>query len=238
MPFFSIITINLNNAIGLKKTIESVVSQTFTDVEYIVIDGDSTDASIETIKNFEKKISYWISEKDNGIYNAMNKGVRKATGKYLLFLNSGDMLADKEVLQRVAETKPAADLVYGNMLILESNGKIREGVMPEILNQMHLLRDTLWHPVTFISRKVFADNGYYDEQFKIAGDYEFFLNLILKRRSSYKHLPITISIFDNNGISASAANKKLLADERLRAQKRYFNPLLLGLFRLYSHIRS
>ncbi|MEP7170167.1 MAG: glycosyltransferase, partial [Bacteroidota bacterium] len=104
MPLFSIITVNLNNAAGLKKTIESVVTQTFNDVEYIIIDGASTDGSKEVIKNYETKISYWVSEKDTGIYNAMNKAIKKAKAEYCLFLNSGDSLTNKKVLNDVSNS--------------------------------------------------------------------------------------------------------------------------------------
>jgi glycosyltransferase involved in cell wall biosynthesis len=238
MPFFSIITINFNNAAGLQITIDSVLQQSFKDFEFLIIDGGSTDGSIKVFDANKSGIHYFISEKDSGIYNAMNKGITRATGKYLLFLNSGDILADNEVLQKVASTNPFQDLVYGNMLIKDKNKSIRQGIMPDKLTHLHLLRDTLWHPVTFISRFAINDFGYYDEGFKIAADYDSFLYLILKRKSSYIHLPFNISVFANTGISANPANKVLLADERLRAQKRYFNPLLLSLFRLYSFIRG
>src|SRR5215213_3812369 len=100
MPQFSIISINLNNAEGLQKTFDSVFNQTFTDFEYIIIDGGSSDGSEEIIKENADKFSYWVSEKDDGIYDAMNKGIAKATGDYLLFLNSGDHLLDSSILQK------------------------------------------------------------------------------------------------------------------------------------------
>ncbi len=86
----SIITINKNNAYGLRKTIQSVINQTYSNIEYIIIDGASTDGSIDVIKKFEDKIDWWASEPDTGIYNAMNKGIKIATGDYCQFLNSGD----------------------------------------------------------------------------------------------------------------------------------------------------
>ena len=112
-PKLSIITINLNNAAGLRKTIESVVNQTFTDYEYLIIDGGSTDGSVEVIKEFADKITYWVSEPDKGIYNAMNKGILKARGEYLQFLNSGDWLVDNEVLFRVFSLNHFEDILYG-----------------------------------------------------------------------------------------------------------------------------
>src|ERR1700741_3090435 len=101
MPKISIITINYNDKTGLEKTISSVAGQSYADYEFIVIDGGSTDGSVEVIKKHESKISEWVSENDSGIFNAQNKGANKATGNYLLFLNSGDVLADKDVLKSV-----------------------------------------------------------------------------------------------------------------------------------------
>jgi len=113
-PKLSIITVNLNNAEGLRKTIESVVSQTYTDYEYIIIDGGSTDGCVEIIKQYEDKITYWVSEPDKGIYNAMNKGILKAKGEYCQFLNSGDWLIKESILHDIFSILPIADIIYGN----------------------------------------------------------------------------------------------------------------------------
>ena len=101
MPKLSIITVNLNKAKGLQKTIESVIFQTFTDYEYIIIDGGSTDGSKQIIEQYADKITYWVSEPDSGIYNGMNKGIKVAKGEYCLFLNSEDYLLSNEILQNV-----------------------------------------------------------------------------------------------------------------------------------------
>ena len=100
MKQISIITINYNNASGLEKTIRSVVEQTYNEYEYIIIDGASSDKSKEVIQEYQRYIDFWCSEKDSGIYNAMNKGIQKASGEYLLFLNSGDVLNNSAVLDR------------------------------------------------------------------------------------------------------------------------------------------
>lgn len=112
----SIITINLNNLEGLKKTFESVFNQTFTDYEWIVIDGGSTDGSREFIEAHQDSFSYWSSEPDRGIYNAMNKGILQANGEYLSFLNSGDYYADSETLANVFCTNHEADILFGYMI--------------------------------------------------------------------------------------------------------------------------
>ena len=106
----SIITVNLNNAVGLKKTICSVINQTFLDIEYIIIDGGSLDGSLEIIKEYEKKITYWVSEPDSGIYNAMNKGIMHANGEYLQFLNSGDWLVNDSIIEKFLKETTYCDL--------------------------------------------------------------------------------------------------------------------------------
>ena len=112
----SIITINYNNGDGLQRTIESVIKQNFKSYEYIVIDGGSTDKSIDVIKRNKNHINYWISEPDTGIYNAMNKGIRKATGEYLIMINSGDVLVNEDVLDTVFKKNNNSDIIYGDVL--------------------------------------------------------------------------------------------------------------------------
>ena len=108
---YSIITVNYNNKEGLRQTIESVIHQTFRDFEFIVIDGGSTDGSADVLKEYDAQITYWVSEKDNGIYNAMNKGIAKATGDYLNFMNSGDCFYTSDVLESVANYESDADFI-------------------------------------------------------------------------------------------------------------------------------
>ena len=115
MGFISIVTINLNNLEGLKKTFQSVFSQDYTNFEYLIIDGDSKDGSVDLIRLNNKKISYWISEEDKGIYDAMNKAITQAKGDYILFLNSGDYFSGIDSLSKLVGTKIDADIVYGNI---------------------------------------------------------------------------------------------------------------------------
>ena len=110
---YSIITVNFNNKEGLRKTIESVIRQSFRDFEYIVIDGGSTDGSADILKEYDAQIDYWVSEPDKGIYNAMNKGIVQAKGEYLNFMNSGDYFYDNQVLQHVADYGYDTDFIVG-----------------------------------------------------------------------------------------------------------------------------
>ena len=238
MPALSIITVNLNNAWGLAKTIKSVKEQTFKDVEVIVVDGGSTDGSVEVIKKYGENISYWISEKDNGIYHAMNKGIAIAKGMYCLFLNSGDTLVNETVLENVFNQNPTADIVYGNKQTRDVNGSVIHRTMPDKMGVIQLYADTLWHPVSFVKRTLFKKYGGYDEHFKIAGDYEFFVRVIISKKVSTRHLHLEIASFDMSGVSSDKNNRQQLMAERRETQDKYMNPVLLFLFRIYSKLRS
>lgn len=217
----SIITINLNNAAGLDKTIASVQSQNFKNKEHIVIDGGSTDNSTAIIEKYKLNLSKWISEKDSGIYNAMNKGIRLAEGEYLLFLNSGDTLYSENTLSEISWD--GTDIIYGNMMIHE-NDTSRIGLMPKFLSRKHMVRDTLWHPVSFIKKEIFNRLGFYDETLKIVGDYDFFLKCIIKNKVSYFHCGKVIAAFNTEGMSSDPANREKLLKERYQVQLRYFTP--------------
>jgi glycosyltransferase involved in cell wall biosynthesis len=222
MPLFSIITVNLNNAAGLKKTIESVVSQSFRDFEYIVIDGASTDGSRDVIKEYETKITYQVSEKDTGIYNAMNKALKQVKGKYCLFLNSGDFLTNSQVLKDVSDFGSDADIVYGNMMIHYPDGKKKLGKMPEKITFHQMITDTLWHPVSFIKKTLFDKYGYYREDIKIVADYEFFFKTIIVHKVTAQYMPVTIAGFSLDGMSSYRSNAALIASERKKIQLQYF----------------
>ncbi len=237
MKKISIITINLNNATGLRRTIESIFAQMFNNYELIVIDGGSVDESIDIINEYSSKIKKWVSEPDQGIYNAQNKGIVFSTGEYLLFLNSGDYLSNEYVLEKVNNSLPEADIIYGDMILIQS-GMETYRKSPERITQFHMLKDTLWHPVSFIKRSLFERFGNYDEQFRIAGDYEFFARTIIKGKVSTKHYAFAISVFSPGGISTDLTMRDILIKERNRVQDKYFNPVLLKLFRAYSRLRN
>ncbi len=218
MPLISVITINYNNAAGLQKTIESVVSQTFQDFEFIVIDGKSTDDSVNVIKQ-HSRITYWVSEMDKGIYDAQNKGILKSNGQYLLFLNSGDILADNEVLLKVsAYLEGNKSLYYGN-LILQKGSLKEQHLASKIIDMDFMLNSTFWHPCVFIKSELFKTFGLYNTSFKIAGDYEFFIRCLLNPSTSVEYINEFITIFDGNGISNDATQNDIQSREREKAWK-------------------
>ncbi len=218
MKLISIITINFNNAKGLKKTIDSVVSQTCQDFEYIVIDGGSTDESVDVIKQ-SPRIDYWVSEKDKGIYDAMNKGIKQARGRYCLFLNSGDYLFSKSSLEIMNPCLLlGVDIVYGNMKIENEDGSLRDGFMPANINRNHMMRDTLWHPVSFIRAELFKVCGLYDTNYRIVADYKWFLHAMFNQKVSRQHVDAFVSVFEMGGVSNASENVKKLKAERRKAQ--------------------
>ena len=218
MALISIITINYNNAQGLQKTIESVVTQTFQDFEFVVIDGNSKDGSVDIIKKFPR-INTWVSEPDKGIYDAQSKGVLKATGQYSLFLNSGDVLVDAGVLAKiVTHLKSGKSFYYGN-LILERNNVQEKHVAPKVIDLDFMLNSTFWHPCVFIKTDLFHQYGSYNSNFKICGDYEFFIRCLVKPNITCEYLNEFITLFDGNGISNNKEQESLQLKERELAWK-------------------
>lgn len=213
---FSIITINYNNFNGLKQTIESVLCQTYTNYEYIVIDGGSSDGSKKIIENFSDKIDYWVSEPDKGIYNAMNKGVSKATGEYCLFLNSGDVLHSNNVLEQIAAGGLDTDLLIGKVRYLNT-GQLSS--LPDVLTMKHFYSRSLPHPSTFMKRTIF-ESLHYDESFRIVSDWKLFIEAVIMRNASYAFSDVVVTDFDTTGISAT--NKRLVDAERRKVLETMF----------------
>ena len=209
----SIITVNLNNASGLQKTIESVISQTFIDYEYIIIDGGSTDGSVEVIKQYENKISYWVSEPDKGIYNAMNKGIRKAKGEYIIFMNSGDCFAS-DVLIKVYN-QLTSDIVCGNATLTLNNGKkwVFDSPKSNDLSLYRFFYSSLPHQASFF-KKILFQNNLYNENYKIVSDWEFFIKRLIFDNCSYHHIDTLIADTEPGGISSNRTPNH--EEERLR----------------------
>jgi glycosyltransferase involved in cell wall biosynthesis len=198
----SIITINKDNASGLEKTIQSVIEQTYKDFEYIVIDGNSTDGSVDIIKKYSLGINLWVSESDTGIYNAMNKGIRKAQGEYCLFLNSGDYLVSSTTLQdvfsEIGKILIPVDIFYSNCIT--SNGNVMN--YPESLTINYLIHYAINHQNTLIKCSLFFEHGFYNENPHIIAEHEFFLKELWIFKSKFLHIKTNIAIFDLHGISS------------------------------------
>ncbi len=205
---FSIITINYNNKEGLRKTIESVVRQSFKDYEYIVIDGGSTDGSVEVIKENASHIDYWVSEPDKGIYNAMNKGILQAHGEYLNFMNSGDCFHSLMVLSDVWNFQKGEDMLIGGCMNPDTKKVHIFGEGP--ISLLYLMKNTINHQATFYRRKLF-DKRLYDESYHIQSDCKFnFLSLIFDNCSA-GIMDLIVADYDYTGLSA--AKPDLVEDE-------------------------
>ena len=201
----TIISINRNNAHGLEATIDSVFGQSFQDFEYIIVDGASTDKSVEIILfAAEKHKIKWISEPDSGIYNAMNKGVRMAGGDYILFLNSGDTFANENVLEEIHPLLGGSDFVIGRVNITR-NGKIVQTSKtlgnPD-LSLYYLYLYGIPHQASFIKKEL-LERTPYDESLKINADWKTFVQEIVLRNATVRLTPTIISNYDGEGYSST-----------------------------------
>ena len=229
----SIVTINYNNAEGLKKTLASVADQSYRDIEHIIIDAASTDGSVDIIKEyvyanpnsdlFFRHDIKWVSEKDRGIYHGMNKGLRRATGSYIEILNSGDVLAAPDVTERMVkelEKEEYPAILYGNMLKSYDGKKIinkdtcGNGMYtPESF--LYFYKGTLNHDCAYIRRDLFEKYGLYNEEMKICSDWEWYVKVIAIGGEKAVYTNIDVTIFDMNGVSEShGKNAGLIKKER------------------------
>lgn len=222
MKKVSIITISYNNAKGLLRTIESVVGQTYTDYEYIVIDGGSSDESKEIIESFSDKITYWVSEPDKGVYNAMNKGIAIAKGEYLHFLNSGDSYASEDVLQKTFSKEYTEPLLRGTQICDYDTHQIKwENLGNREVTLYDMFVNTMLHQATFIRRDMFEKYGLYDETLKIVSDWKFFFLTILGgERTAFLNLDVVV--FEMEGISTS----RLHGERHLQERKQVIKELM------------
>lgn len=221
----SIITINFNNFMGLKRTVESVINQTWQEFEYIIIDGGSTDSSAEYINSQSDKIDYWVSEPDKGIYNAMNKGIAKATGEYLLFLNSGDYLNDSSILSKNHIHLKDKEIICFNINEIREDG-ITVKKSPEEMTFSQLFMDTIPHQSTFIKKSLFSKVGLYDEKLEIVSDWKFFIIAFGKFNASYLYLDKDFSTYYFDGISSQKENYPKVLNERAAVLETEFSIFL------------
>ena len=230
----SIITINRNNAAGLEKTMQSVLSQTRTDFEYVVVDGASTDASVDVVKRLAPAFGdrlKWVSEPDKGIYNAMNKGIRMAEGEYIEILNSGDCLAAPDVVEKMfaaVEKEGHPSILYGNMLKDFPDGRVHrdKGFAGEDITLLSLYIGTLNHSPAYIRRSLFDKYGLYDESLKIDSDWKWYLQAIVFGEEKPVYADIDVTLFDMTGISET--NKGLAKAEREQTLRELVRPTVLA----------
>ncbi len=210
----SIITINYNNRDGLKRTIDSIINQTCKDFEWIVIDGGSNDGGKDLLEQHDSHITYWVSEPDKGIYDAMNKGIQKANGEYCLFMNSGDCFYSSDVIKKILDNEGFGqyDIMTGYTYVSKGQKKIGIWTPPQEITGKLLFKNTLSHSASIIRTKHLKEHGGYDSNYKIASDVKFFYEDLVLRNATYKPMNFYISNFDFTGISIK--NVALASNER------------------------
>lgn len=204
---YSIITVNFNNKEGLRKTIESVIHQTFRDFEFIVIDGGSTDGSKDILMEYDAQIDYWVSEPDGGIYQGMNKGIKRSKGDYLNFMNSGDCFYDTDVLQKVVDYGFQADFIVGkDYHFNKQSGKGHVSIQPPRTTMVHFFVATLDHQSSFIKRELFNDS-LYDENHRLVSDWIFFTEKIVNEGKQVQFIPDIVCRREEGGLSERQREK-------------------------------
>ena len=228
----TIVTVCYNAEKTIERTIESVLSQTYNDIEYIIIDGASTDDTLDIAYKYKEKIKI-ISEPDNGLYDAMNKGVNASCGDYIMFLNADDKFYDNRVVEKFAKKceQKQTDLVYGNLAFYEKN-RINIQRHPH-LNKIYLIKNTPQQPATFYKKNVFTKVGLFDVNLKIVADQEWFLRAFLKHKISSCYLDEVVTMFSTEGLSNSKEHQIKHEYERQYMFSRYFSPVQ---FSFYSFV--
>ncbi|GBC63749.1 glycosyltransferase [Desulfonema ishimotonii] len=221
-PLFSIITVVLNGEKYLEKTIKSVISQTVDNIELIVIDGGSVDNTIQLIIRYEEYISYWVSEPDKGIYDAMNKAIKVCRGNYLLFLNCGDYLLNFKVLENVIKymRDVSPDILYSDIYTDGKND--RELLTTKIESDFDLYRKTICHQAVFASKQVFETIGEFNTLYKICADREWLLRAVKAHKFELSYMNTPTSVFDRHGVSSRQRIRLRL--ENMKINFIYFRP--------------
>lgn len=205
MPIISIITVSFNAEKTIRKTIESVINQTYKNIEYIIIDGESKDNTVNIIKEFNKSINYWCSEKDYGIYDAMNKGLKIANGDFVIFLGADDIFFSDTTLEDIIEKLDDKYVCYGDSYITQIR-KIYWGKF----NKYKISIGNICHQAIFYPKKIYK-NKEYQLKYKIYADYVY--NIEIFNKIQFKYLDETISVFNYNGISNTHSDKNFNNDK-------------------------
>jgi len=208
LPLISVITVVFNGAETLEHTIRSVIKQTYDNVEHIIIDGGSTDATVNILRQYDHVIDYWISEKDGGIYDAMNKGISLCSGEYVGMLNSDDMFSDVNVLQDIANRfcQAKVDAVFSCLNIVDKDNlkktlrKYRVTKLNSVLLRIGVMPA---HPTFYCKRSCYEDGGMYKINYKIAADFEMLVRLLIKQKISWSFIDKVTVTMRSGGLSNS-----------------------------------
>ncbi|OAV73457.1 PGL/p-HBAD biosynthesis glycosyltransferase [Bacteroidales bacterium Barb6] len=226
-PIFSIITITYNAACCLEKTISSILNQSYPHIEYLIIDGNSTDGTVDIIKQYEAGISYWISEPDEGLYDAMNKGLRKATGDYVWFINAGDLIYSgdtvRQIVSLLAEGDSLPDIIYGDTLLIDEGGRslgARRLRPPERLSWKSFRMGMLVSHQSFIVKRTIAPE--FDLQYRYSSDIDWCIRC-MKGAKSIFNTRMVLSRFLDGGLST--VRRKASLKERYHIMCKYYGTI-------------
>lgn len=234
-PKFSIVTVCRNEVEKIRSTCESICAQTFTDFEWIIIDGASTDGTLDVLEEYRMRTTVLVSEPDNGIYHAMNKGISHAKGEYIIFMNGGDYFAETLALEKVTQA-PQSSIIYGDLLFDGKETTVKK--YPDVIPPRFLLKNMLPHQASFIRRTLFERFGGHDESFRIAGDYELFVRLLEVHKVSTHHVAKVLAVFSDDGISKDPKYRLIRKLENHRVRKKYFPYYRFSLKGIKEEIRS
>jgi glycosyltransferase involved in cell wall biosynthesis len=223
----SVITICRDEERRVGQTLSSIATQSFTNFEWIFIDGGSRDGTLATVEPYRRNFHHFVSEPDLGVFHAQNKGAVQAHGEYLLFLNAGDFLSSPDSLAILAAAANGEDFIYGDMMIVNREGQQRYGKAPVEVTLDYMLTASMWHPATLIKRALFESIGPYDEDFKIVSDYDFFMKALFQRRTTLKYVAKPVATFHEDGLASRPEYFELHQRERRVVQDRYLAPLVL-----------
>lgn len=226
-PKISIITVCFNEEDTVEKTLLSIINQSYQNIEMVVIDGGSTDGTVDIIKKHQDKIAYFVSEPDSGLYNAMNKGIDAATGDFLYFLNANDTLFDKSTIEKIAtciDKNPDARFIFGDVRYIKPNGDFFMDMIEYDNQEKNLLfiKQNICHQAVFYDKTLFEEFGKYSEKLKIHSDTKFNIECLSVHKVKTVYVPMIIANFVWGGASSCPQNKKIVENELSTLLKKYF----------------
>lgn len=235
MARLAIITICYNDREGLARTFASVFGQSVHDIEYIVVDGGSSDGSVAFIQQHADRITHWTSEPDRGIYDAQNKGWHRASAPFVLFLNAGDTFAAPDVLERTVPLLiDGVDILYGDAQLADERGVYRVKRHPRRMSSAWLMKEVVSHSAQFIRRSVLERYDGYDTRYRIAADYALFAQAYWKGRAVVRKTELIVSVFDTQGLSSDPSQKGRVAMERKAIQRSYAPCFWYAVYHAYA----
>lgn len=237
----SIITVCYNAENSIEETILSVINQTYKNIEYIVIDGASTDRTVDIIEKYRNKIAYFVSERDTGIYNAMNKAIGASQGDFIYFLNAGDTIYSTETVEKVTKYLKTGHehIFYGNIMFydkkLDAKWLVPSG---DIIDRAFFVKDDLAHQAIFYKRQVFDIAGLYDESYKVLADCNLNVKSVIRHGLKARKMSLTIAVFELGGPSTSQRNNLENCNEKERVLNNYYSPLEIKLYTIIFILSS